>query len=75
MFAAGNHPDLQVVGLPADKATLPIELFIGDREHRNQEGLCHRVEHEAIFWSPQSCDRRRCRSFRNRQCKLFAQNA
>src|SRR3954471_21453307 len=43
MFAAGNHPDLELIGLPADKATLPIDLFIGDREHRNQEGFCYRI--------------------------------
>jgi DNA polymerase III subunit delta' len=43
LFAAGNHPDLDVVGLPKDKSKLPIELFIGDREHRHQEGLCHRI--------------------------------
>src|SRR6476619_1277004 len=34
MFAAGNHPDLESIELPADKSTLPIEAFIGDREHR-----------------------------------------
>src|SRR3954470_16131223 len=49
MFDAGNHPDLDVVGLPADKATLPIDLFIGDREHRNQEGLCHRIGLRPFF--------------------------
>jgi DNA polymerase III subunit delta' len=43
LFAAGNHPDLEVVGLPADKSELPISLFVGDNEHRNQEGLCHRI--------------------------------
>jgi DNA polymerase-3 subunit delta' len=49
MFAAGNHPDLEVIGLPEDKSTLPIELFIGDREHRNQEGLCHRIGLRPFF--------------------------
>jgi DNA polymerase-3 subunit delta' len=43
LFASGNHPDLEVVGLPADKSELPISLFVGDNEHRNQEGLCHRI--------------------------------
>jgi DNA polymerase III subunit delta' len=42
LFAAGNHPDLDVVGLPADKSALPVELFIGDKDHRNRDGLCHR---------------------------------
>ncbi len=49
LFAAGNHPDLEVLGLPADKASLPIELFIGDRDHRNQEGLCHRIALKPFF--------------------------
>jgi DNA polymerase-3 subunit delta' len=43
LFDAGNHPDLDVVGLPKDKSTLPLELFLGDKEHRNQVGLCHRI--------------------------------
>jgi DNA polymerase-3 subunit delta' len=43
LFAAGSHPDLDIVGLPKDKTKLPLELFIGDREHRHQEGLCHRI--------------------------------
>jgi DNA polymerase-3 subunit delta' len=43
LFAAGNHPDLELVGLPADKSELPIALFVGDDQHRNQEGLCHRI--------------------------------
>ena len=30
LFAAGNHPDLEVVGLPPDKSELPIALFVGD---------------------------------------------
>lgn len=36
-----SHPDLQVVQKPEDKAYIPVELFIGDREHRMQVGLCH----------------------------------
>jgi DNA polymerase-3 subunit delta' len=43
LFAAGNHPDLDILGLPKDKSKLPIELFVGDRAHRHQEGLCHRI--------------------------------
>src|SRR3954463_5281833 len=49
MFAEGSHPDLELIGLPADKSTLPIELFIGDREHRNQEGLCRRIALRPFF--------------------------
>jgi DNA polymerase-3 subunit delta' len=43
IFTAGSHPDLDVVGLPADKASLPIALFVGDDDHRNRAGLCHRL--------------------------------
>jgi DNA polymerase-3 subunit delta' len=43
MVRAGAHPDLDVVGKPADKAFLPLELLIGEREHRRQEGLCHNI--------------------------------
>jgi DNA polymerase-3 subunit delta' len=41
--AALTHPDLEVVGKPRDKSAIPVETFIGDREHRMQEGLCHRI--------------------------------
>ena len=41
--AAGTHPDLELVAKPADKSFLPIELFIGDREHRMRAGLCHNI--------------------------------
>ena len=42
-IAAGTHPDVDVVGKPAEKTSIPIEAFIGDRDHRNREGLCHRI--------------------------------
>lgn len=38
---AATHPDLILVGCPADKHELPVELFIGRRERRNQEGMRH----------------------------------
>lgn len=38
-----NHPDLLIVEKPADKNALPIELFVGDREHRSQTGLCRDI--------------------------------
>ncbi|MBN2581102.1 MAG: DNA polymerase III subunit [Pirellulales bacterium] len=41
--AAGTHPDLDVVGKPADKSFIPLELLIGDKEHRRREGLCARI--------------------------------
>ena len=40
---AGTHPDLQIISKPADKNFIPIEMFIGDREHRMSEGLCHSI--------------------------------
>ena len=40
---AGTHPDVEVVSKPADKAFIPLDMFIGDKEHRNREGLCHRI--------------------------------
>ncbi len=43
LFAAGNHPDFFEVRRPKGKSTLPLELFIGDKEHRNQQGLCHDI--------------------------------
>ncbi|QDS98352.1 DNA polymerase III subunit [Adhaeretor mobilis] len=43
MFAAGNHPDVDRVARPPGKRTLPIDLFLGDREHRNKEGMCHNI--------------------------------
>jgi DNA polymerase-3 subunit delta' len=49
LFTAGNHPDLEVVGLPDDKSTLPIALFIGDEQHRNQVGLCHNIALKPFF--------------------------
>ena len=41
---ASTHPDLLVVEKPADKAFIPVESFIGDREHRMREGLCHDIQ-------------------------------
>lgn len=40
---AQNHPDLDLIQLPEGKRRLPVELFLGDRDHRNQEGLCHNI--------------------------------
>ena len=40
---AGTHPDVVVVRKPADKNFIPLELLIGDKEHRMREGLCHDI--------------------------------
>lgn len=36
-----SHPDLRIVNRPADKAFIPVDTFIGDRDHRMRSGLCH----------------------------------
>lgn len=41
--AASTHPDLLQISKPKDKAYIPVETFIGDREHRMQVGLCHDI--------------------------------
>jgi DNA polymerase III subunit delta' len=38
---AGTHPDVLVVRKPADKATIPLKLLIGEDETRMREGLCY----------------------------------
>jgi DNA polymerase-3 subunit delta' len=40
---AGTHPDFQLVSKPDDKSFIPLELLIGDKEHRRREGLCHHI--------------------------------
>ncbi len=40
---AATHPDLILVSRPAKKSIIPLEAFIGDKEHRRQEGLCHAI--------------------------------
>lgn len=41
--AAMSHPDLELVAKPKDRSFIPVESFIGDREHRMREGLCHSI--------------------------------
>ena len=41
--AASTHPDLIQISKPEDKANIPVETFIGDRDHRMQVGLCHDI--------------------------------
>jgi DNA polymerase-3 subunit delta' len=40
---ARTHPDVEVLAKPADKAFIPVELLIGDKEHRMREGLCYNI--------------------------------
>jgi DNA polymerase-3 subunit delta' len=41
--AARTHPDLMIVEKPPDRSFIPVEAFIGDRDHRMREGLCHDI--------------------------------
>ena len=38
-----NHPDVVVIQKPADKAFIPLEVLIGDAEHRMRAGLCYDI--------------------------------
>ena len=40
---AGSHPDIDIVQKPEDRATIPLDAFIGDADHRMREGLCWRI--------------------------------
>jgi DNA polymerase III subunit delta' len=40
---ASTHPDLIEISKPPDKAFIPIELLIGERDKRMREGLCHDI--------------------------------
>jgi len=37
------HPDLFYIAKPPDKSFLPMELLVGDKEHRGREGLCYNI--------------------------------
>ena len=52
-----------------------IALFIGDKEHRNQEGLCHRIALQAVSRRPQGGDHRRCGPLQPGERQLPAQDA
>jgi DNA polymerase-3 subunit delta' len=41
--AARTHPDIDLIGRPADKAFVPVELLIGDKDHRMRAGLCYNI--------------------------------
>jgi DNA polymerase III subunit delta' len=40
---AGSHPDVHIIGKPADRTNIPIELLIGDKERRMREGLLYEL--------------------------------
>jgi DNA polymerase-3 subunit delta' len=41
--AARTHPDLLIVEKPSGKSFIPLDAFLGDKEHRMREGLCHDI--------------------------------
>ncbi len=41
--AAMTHPDLDLIAKPDDKSFLPLEMLIGDKDHRMRRGLCHNI--------------------------------
>lgn len=40
---SSSHPDFHYVSKPADKSFLPLDLLIGDKEHRGRSGLCFEI--------------------------------
>ena len=72
--AAGTHPDLDVVAKPDDKSFIPLELLIGEREHRRREGLCHNIGHETQPGRTQDRRDRRRRLPERRGGQLAAEN-
>lgn len=40
---AKTHPDFLHVECPKGKRILPVELFIGSKERRGREGMCHEI--------------------------------
>ena len=37
------HPDLYYIAKPQEKSFLPMELLVGDKEHRGRAGLCYDI--------------------------------
>lgn len=38
-----SHPDYMVVECPPDKASIPIDLLIGEKDHRGESGVIHHL--------------------------------
>lgn len=47
--AAGGNPDIIEVAKPADRSFIPLELLIGDKEHRGRQGLCYELSLRPFF--------------------------
>ncbi|MDR3110212.1 MAG: hypothetical protein LBU65_11085, partial [Planctomycetaceae bacterium] len=44
-----THPDFHAIAKPADKSRLPLELIVGDKEHRGKSGLCFEISRSPYF--------------------------
>lgn len=44
-----SHPDLVQISKPKDKNFIPVELLIGDREHRMREGFCYDISLKPFY--------------------------
>ena len=51
-----SHPDLILISKPAEKTYIPVETFIGDREHRMREGMCYDISLKPFSRRTQSRD-------------------
>ena len=47
--AAGSHPDIVQRALPDGKAVIPLELIIGDKDHRMREGFCYELSLKPMY--------------------------
>lgn len=43
------HPDLYYVSKPPERTLLPMELLIGDKDHRGHAGLCYDISRTPYF--------------------------
>ena len=48
---ADTHVDVIRVSKPDDKATIPLEYLVGEREARMQEGFCHDIQLKPLVGS------------------------
>ncbi|HSG68873.1 MAG TPA: DNA polymerase III subunit delta' [Planctomycetaceae bacterium] len=42
-FRAGSHPDYYELGCPEGKREIPVDVFVGDLDHRGRQGLCYEL--------------------------------
>ncbi|GAB6167199.1 DNA polymerase III subunit delta' [Thermostilla marina] len=42
-IAAASHPDFLAIECPPDRSNIPIDLLIGDKDHRGESGIIHHL--------------------------------